>query len=68
MTYVQGRQEDATGDGNADLVVVVDLPFAICSKTIYLFENENQNRSCVQVFFNPIGSEGGKKDTENICP
>lgn len=36
---------------------------------MYLFENENQNGSCVQVLFNPISSEGGKKEniSENIC-
>lgn len=60
-TYVQSSEEDAASNGNTDLIVVVDLPFAICSKTMYLFENQNQNGSCVQVLLNPIGSKGKKR-------
>jgi hypothetical protein len=31
---------------------------------MYLFENENQNRGSVQVFFNPVGSEKGRESRE----
>ena len=31
-----------------------------------LLENENQNRSSVQVFFNPVGPKGEKKIQKNI--
>lgn len=62
LAYLQGGEEDATRDGHTDLIVVVDLLFAIGGKTVYLFENENQNGSCVQVLFNPISSEGEKKE------
>lgn len=61
VTYLQGSEEHAASQRNTDLIVVVDLPFAVGSKTMDLFENENQNRSCVQVLFNPVGSEGGER-------
>lgn len=62
LTYLQGSEEDATRDGHTDLVVIVDLPLAVGGKTVYLFENENQNGSCVQVLFNPVSSEGGGEE------
>lgn len=58
--YLQGSEEDAASNGDTDLIVVVDLPFAVGSKAMHLFENENQNRSRVQVLFNPISSERKK--------
>ena len=59
--YLQGSEEDAASNGDTDLIVVVDLSFAVGSKAMYLLENENQNRSGVQVLFNPISSKRGKK-------
>lgn len=39
----------------------MNLFLAICSKSVDLLENENQNRGSVQVLFNPIGPKGEKK-------
>lgn len=61
VTYLKSSQEDATSNGNTDLIVVVDLSFATCGNAVYLFENQNQNRRCVQVLLNPIGSEGKER-------
>lgn len=57
-TYLQRSQQDATSDGDADLIIVVDLFLSICSITVHLLENENQNWGGVQVLLNPIGSGG----------
>lgn len=58
MVYLQCSQQDATGNGHTDLVVVVDLFLPVYRKTMDLFENEDQNRSGVQVLLNPVGSLG----------
>lgn len=54
-THLKSSQQDAAGNGNTDLIVVVDLPFATCCETVYLFENQNQNGRCIQILLNPVG-------------
>lgn len=65
-TYLQRGEQDATSDGDADLIVVVDLFLAIRSKAMHLLENENQNGGSVQVLFNPIGSGQGGDSGEYL--
>lgn len=60
-TYLQGSEEETASNGDTDLVVVVDFPFAVCGKTMNLLENQDQNGSCVQVLLNTIGSEGKER-------
>lgn len=59
--HLQSSQQDSTGYGHADLVVVMRLLLVICNNPISLLEDQDEVWSNIHVFLDPVCPARGKK-------